>query len=164
MGRPLKIVIDDRIPLKANPWGLNSDEPVNSKVSPNGAWWLIMLEKAYAKLNVNYANLDGGVPVQSFRDLTGMPVLKYEIDNQTDEQFFAIIHDADKRGWPMVAACIYAVYGLNNMHAYTIIDTVELTKDGKPYQKLIKMRNPWGTETYNGAWSDGSNLWTEEFR
>ena len=47
---------------------------MNAGVSPNGAWWLVILEKAYAKWNVNYANLNGGSPAQSLRDLTGMPV------------------------------------------------------------------------------------------
>lgn len=63
----------------------------------------------------------------------------------------------------MVAACINKVFGLSNMHAYSILDALVLTKDGKPYQKLIKMRNPWGTESYNGDWSDDSNLWTDDF-
>lgn len=49
--------------MKANPYGIYVDQPVNSMVSPNGAWWLVILEKAYAKFNVNYANLDGGTPL-----------------------------------------------------------------------------------------------------
>ena len=54
-------------------WG-NGYKPVNSDVSPNGAWWLPILEKAYAKLNVNYGNLNGGSPMQSLRELSGQPV------------------------------------------------------------------------------------------
>jgi len=43
-------------------------------MSPNGAWWGVILEKAYAKFNVNHSNINGGTPMESFRDLTGMPV------------------------------------------------------------------------------------------
>ena len=44
--------------------------------------------------------------------------------------------------------------------AYTVIDTAILD-DGT---KLIKMRNPWGSETYHGDWSDDSSLWTDQFK
>ena len=43
-------------------------------------------------------------------------------------------------------------------HAYTVIDTA-LLDDGT---RLIKMRNPWGSETYHGPWGDDSHLWTPE--
>ena len=30
--------------------------------------------------------------------------------------------------------------------------------------KLLKLRNPWGCEEWNGAWSKKSNLWTDYYR
>ena len=48
------MTIDDRVPTMDNNW------PVNARPSPNGAWWVVLLEKAYAKLSLNYANLEGG--------------------------------------------------------------------------------------------------------
>jgi hypothetical protein len=56
-GKPVKEVVDDRLPVKS--WG-NGFKPVNSGKSPYDAWWLPILEKAYAKLHSNYANLNGG--------------------------------------------------------------------------------------------------------
>ena len=35
---------------------------------------MLILEKAYAKINMNYANLDGGFGEESLRALTGMPI------------------------------------------------------------------------------------------
>ena len=29
---------------------------------------------------------------------------------------------------------------------------------------MIKVQNPWGVEMYKGAWSDDSELWTDELR
>jgi hypothetical protein len=70
-GKPVTEVVDDRLPVKS--WG-SQFSPINSQKSPYGAWWLPILEKAYAKLHANYANLNGGMPAQALRDLTGMPV------------------------------------------------------------------------------------------
>ena len=35
--------------------------------------------------------------------------------------------------------------------------------EGKDY-RLVQMRNPWGEETFNGTWSDASEIWTDELR
>jgi hypothetical protein len=38
----------------------------NSKMSPNHAWWGVIMEKAWAKMNVNHANINGGFALESF--------------------------------------------------------------------------------------------------
>ena len=38
-----------------------------------GAWWMPLMEKAYAKIHVNYENLIAGSPLEAMRILTGMP-------------------------------------------------------------------------------------------
>lgn len=63
------MTIDDRLPV------LDNDTPVNARPSPQGAWWLVLLEKAFAKLNLNYANLDGGMQYEAMRALTGQPIV-----------------------------------------------------------------------------------------
>jgi len=45
-------------------------------------------------------------------------------------------------------------------HAYTVLGVKELSNG----VKLVKLRNPWGLEGYNGDWSDKSPLWTPELR
>lgn len=79
-GEPYKILIDDRLPLYPNPNGKYVDQLINSKMSPNGAWWGPLLEKAYCKMNVNCANINAGTPLASLRDLTGMPTRKHDVD------------------------------------------------------------------------------------
>lgn len=52
----MSVVIDDLLPI--DPKG----DIVNSRPSDsNFGWWLVLLEKAYAKININYANLNGGL-------------------------------------------------------------------------------------------------------
>lgn len=47
------------------------------------------------------------------------------------------------------------------MHAYTVLKTATLS-DGT---RLIRMRNPWGAETYIGPWSDDDqSRWTQQFK
>ena len=51
-GKWRQVIIDDRLAM------LKDDLPVNAGPSKSGAWWLPLLEKAYAKMNVNYESLN----------------------------------------------------------------------------------------------------------
>ena len=53
-GAERQIIIDDNFPL------LKGNKLVNAGPSVGQGWWLPLLEKAYAKVNVNYENLDHG--------------------------------------------------------------------------------------------------------
>jgi hypothetical protein len=35
---------------------------------------------------------------------------------------------------------------------------------GNVVHRLFRVRNPWGTDVYNGPWSDSSSLWTTAFK
>ena len=48
--------------------------------------------------------------------------------------------------------------GLTMSHAFTVLGTHTLSTG----VRLVKIRNPWGTETFKGAWSDTSDKWTAE--
>ena len=50
--------------------------------------------------------------------------------------------------------------GLVLGHAYSHLGHVTLS-DGT---RLIKCRNPWGSESYHGPWSDQSDKWTDAFK
>lgn len=62
-GEPVNVVIDDRIPYR----NITPDiyyppffPPLNDKPSKQDAYWLVILEKAMAKLNVNFTGMNGG--------------------------------------------------------------------------------------------------------
>ena len=82
-------MIDDKIPL--NSYG----QPYSTKPSKFGAWWMPILEKAYAKLNVNYAQLTGGNGDEAFRALTGMPIIRYDTKDKSSEEIWNIASDSD---------------------------------------------------------------------
>ena len=72
-------------------------------------------------MNINCGNINGGTPLQSFRDLTGMPTEKYEIKDLTDAQFFDVVVSSRGKAWPMVASCMVPNYGLQDAHAYALM-------------------------------------------
>lgn len=84
--------------------------------------------------------------------------------NKDPEIFFKNVQEADQKQWIMTAACLKSHYGLIRMHAYTLVGVVDLKKDGVSHQKLVKLRNPWGQEMYEGPWKDDDELWTADFK
>jgi len=63
------VTIDDRLPVNRQAVAGSRHLPrtILSRKSPSGSWWLPLLEKAFAKVNVNYANLSGGWMVEAWR-------------------------------------------------------------------------------------------------
>ena len=51
-------------------------------------------------------------------------------------------------------------YGLAAGHAYTIIGCYEIKdSSGRVIDKLIRLRNPWATDKYNGPWNERDPKW-----
>ena len=64
-------------------------KPYNANQGTQGSWWQALLEKAYAKFNVNYNQLTSGDEFVALKELTNMPTKKYEIEDVTDEDMLA---------------------------------------------------------------------------
>lgn len=53
--------------------------------------------------------------------------------------------------------------GLPYSHALTVLGTLKVTSSTNGTEHhLVKIRNPWGQEFYNGNWSDKSFIWTDD--
>ena len=159
------ILVDDYIPCYGS-WGKNF-----AFSSTNGnELWVILLEKAWAKLNGNYARVIGGDPHEIFEVLTNAYCEKIKFKKGQEEKIWSAFENAQKKGFLMTAGttgdnyniCMEEV-GLVPGHAYTVLGVKEInTFQGK--QKLVNLRNPWGNGEWSGAWSDGSKKWTEELK
>lgn len=68
--------------------------------------------------------------------------------------------EADKKNYVMAASCSHEHASLVTGHAYTLLGTVKLT--GGP--QLVHLRNPWGSENYNGPFSDKDSHWTDAWK
>eukprot|EP00357_Protocruzia_adherens_P011223 CAMPEP_0115030694 /NCGR_PEP_ID=MMETSP0216-20121206/37993_1 /TAXON_ID=223996 /ORGANISM="Protocruzia adherens, Strain Boccale" /LENGTH=823 /DNA_ID=CAMNT_0002408007 /DNA_START=44 /DNA_END=2515 /DNA_ORIENTATION=+ len=167
-GEWVSVTIDDFFPCY--PKG----SPIFSRAQGNELW-VLLLEKAYAKLHGNYLLLRGGFASEGMIDLTGCPCASYvfsddnvqeliqngslwELLKQWDEDGFLIsasTHGEDRwteGGGPDEEGC-----GLVPGHAYTVL----LAKEARG-NKLLNIRNPWGNFEWNGDWSDKSALWSKE--
>jgi len=131
--------------------------------STKGAWWMPLMEKAYAKLDQNYERIIAGMGYEGLRTLTGMPTAYIKLNRGADlEASWNELKPLTGKNYPMTTPCCNGggVDGLVSGHAYTLLDLVQLSTG----EKLAKVRNPWSTEQYNGEWSDNSPKWTEALK
>lgn len=159
----MSITIDDQFPMFRTYDGWNY---VNNAPSPTGAWWLVMLEKAYAKLNVNYANLNDGAPNEALRALTGMPATGYTVKHKSLSEIWESVTYGRSNNYPMVA-CTGGdpAHKVVPYHCLTVLGGLELKNEKNEVEyKLIKMRNPWGIYKYDGPFSEHSDLWTPKYK
>lgn len=154
--------VDDRLPSRS--WG-SGFRPTFTWVSKQGAWWMPLLEKAYAKLDQNYDRIIGGNGDEGLRTLTGMPTQMIGLfrtgrNPALKEELFKIHKYWASQNYPSTAACCRApTYGLIRGHAYSLLDVAELKEGDKVVHRLAKLRNPWNSEHYKGPWRDDDPNW-----
>mmetsp|Transcript_11203 Transcript_11203/g.20429 ORF Transcript_11203/g.20429 Transcript_11203/m.20429 type:complete len:484 (-) Transcript_11203:58-1509(-) len=178
------IAIDEYVPYHPETGRMYFAQPHGNEL------WVLMLEKAVAKLLGSYsalAQLNCGC---AFRTLTGeadqrhwqrkgkeWTESKLQEGDMTfaaglgdtkkvieGEAFFDILKDYQHKNYLMCAQANMPEAGADGKerkdglvdgHCYSLHMVTEV--DGF---KLIKMRNPWGTDKeWNGEWSDGDNMW-----
>ncbi|CAD8192249.1 unnamed protein product [Paramecium pentaurelia] len=123
--------------------------------------WVMVIEKAWAKVFGSYENIEAGFPSEVLRTLTGAPTRSLFTN---DEKFIEDLESCIKNRCIMVCSSKnenkqqYKLMGLISGHAYTVLKI----KDVNANTKLIKLRNPWGKEEWKGDWSNQSQMWTPE--
>ena len=154
-----EVVVDDFVPCYKG-------DPAFSKANGNELW-VILLEKAWAKLHGNYERIEAGFAENVMRDLTGAPT---EVIETEEEDIFQRVMDADKRNFVMAAsagttgASVEALekLGLIGFHAYGLLKAVEVQDRFGDTIQLFQLRNPWGDFEWKGDWADDSDDWTDE--
>eukprot|EP00466_Bigelowiella_natans_P011466 jgi/Bigna1/78372/fgenesh1_pg.54_\ len=173
-GKWKEVIVDDLIPC------LPGGGPVFSRNNGKEVWVLIV-EKAYAKLYRSYTALKGGHEFQALEDLTGFPAMRIRLQNPNTQM---VIREA--KLWPDLEKCaskgmvmtlgtgppqMYAQKGISPdimrmktglapSHAYSCLQV----KEGAGI-KLVKIRNPWGTGEWRGPYCDfDTKNWTPEAR
>ena len=131
-----RIIIDDRIPGIINKDNQFIPITARSKKYEN-CFYHILLEKAWAKVNGMYFNINGVHSNNSLTILTGFKseFIKLNTLNNDDKKqlFYSIKKGINKEGF---------LFGVNTLnHAYSLLD-IEETKLDNVY--ILKVRNPHG--------------------
>ena len=166
-GKPQIVIVDDYLPALKR-----TKRPVYAQSKGNEIW-VMLLEKAWAKVNGGYANIISGLPSEAIEFLTGLGSLVYDTENRDiddiNEYKYEIVKNvqiADQNNCFITCstssnAAIERV-GLVEGHAYTLISFTQITTSQGKKVYLFKIRNPWSQGEWNGDWSDKSRLWDEK--
>lgn len=172
-----EILIDDKFPC--NPYSKKPE--FNSSIE--NELWVMILEKAWAKVFGGYVNINAGIIREALTALTGAPTCTYFNDEGSAEERFNILWDADIKNHIMCAGTEDLMgdgtdqqekrTGIVGSHAYALIAVYTLVQEGrewhilehgqsnhgKPTERLIQLRNPWGKGESKLDWCDSSSKW-----
>eukprot|EP00930_Biecheleria_cincta_P080550 TRINITY_DN6889_c0_g1_i2.p1 TRINITY_DN6889_c0_g1~~TRINITY_DN6889_c0_g1_i2.p1 ORF type:complete len:1395 (+),score=236.57 TRINITY_DN6889_c0_g1_i2:28-4185(+) len=171
-GRPTTVVVDDLFPCSPS-----TGKPCYAH-SEGGELWVLLVEKAWAKMHGSYEQIEGGMPYRALMDMLGAAGKEISFEDERKPggliatgNLFKTLLGYQEKHFDMVAGTpgedtLTKNQGGNRPsdgivpgHAYTVLDVQE--KEGV---KLVKLRNPWGHFEWSGDWSDNSPLWTERMK
>ncbi|XP_028330368.1 calpain-5 isoform X2 [Gouania willdenowi] len=176
LGQWVDVVVDDRLPVSSD------GVLLFCRSATPREFWSALLEKAYAKLNGCYEALEGGNTAEALIDFTGGVSEPLSLDQETlalnadhRKAFFqTLAKDHERKSLitcsirPAEGETVESVLdcGLVRGHAYgiTAVKKVRLVKTGSSRHFMVRMRNPWGTTDWKGAWSQRSEQWKQMSR
>uniref|UniRef100_A0A3B5KVA5 Si:dkey-19b23.13 n=1 Tax=Xiphophorus couchianus TaxID=32473 RepID=A0A3B5KVA5_9TELE len=178
-GHWVDVVVDDRLPVSQD------GVLLFCRSATPREFWSALLEKAYAKLNGCYEALEGGNTAEALIDFTGGVSEPLSLDCEalslSSERRKALFQTLAKvYEHKSLITCSIRVgpegetvesvldCGLVRGHAYgiTAVRKVRLAENpprtGGTFRLfMVRMRNPWGTTDWKGAWSQGSEQWQQ---
>jgi len=165
------MIVDDLIPCTEGKLGTI---PRFSRSKGNDMW-VLLLEKAYAKLYKSYFGTSSGFQQEALAALTGAPTkyFKFKKNSGLDpiDETYLFLAGGIANKFVLTASSRKESETVNNkemgvvsVHAYAILDVKEIDLPNGRREKLIKMRNPWGNREWKGEWGDSSPYWTPELK
>ena len=164
-GKPQVVVVDDYLPADKR-----TKQPVYAQ-SKGREIWVMLLEKAWAKVNGGYANIISGLPCEALEFLTGLGSLAFDTENLSDEddineykyEIIKNVQLADEKNCLITCSTSsnpnIEKVGLVDGHAYTLVSFHQITTSQGKTVYLFRIRNPWSQGEWSGDWSDKSKLW-----
>lgn len=164
------VILDPRVPCKPKSGTIAFNRSLDREL------WVILLEKAWAKVHGGYMNIASGLTREALRDLTGASAKTF-FTKRNREQLWEKLMEANHLKFIMTAGTdnlnngsdsYIDKVGIAGSHAYTLIDVYEVAleedgwrkveigedKNGLKIERLLKLRNPWGSGEWKGDWCD----------
>ncbi|KAM7400755.1 hypothetical protein PAMA_005105 [Pampus argenteus] len=170
-GHWTKVTIDDRLPC------INSVVCFSRCHSPT-AFWVALLEKAYAKLHGSYERLWAGQVSEALVDLTGGLAERWSLTGSVSEVEQRPEQDSEQVGrrrldmnllYPVKDDCALSCSTQNSpggaselgqYHALTVMEWLDVETVSGSEVRLLRIRNPWGRCCWGGAWIEGGAGWS----
>ena len=172
-----EVVLDDLFPCQKF-----SKQPAFNHSKSNEIW-VMLLEKAWAKIHGGYLNIAAGLTREALRDLTGACAKTYFTSDGGKDLNWKILREAFENKFILTAGSddlnngkddYLEKIGIAGSHAYSLLGVYELSKSGGRYrmartssksnERILKLRNPWGKKEWKGDWNDTSSKWNSQLR
>ena len=98
----------------------------------------------------------------ALRTLYGTEYEKYKHNNETEKSLWRKLEAGDARHDIMLANTSSSgnPLGLLPGHEFTVLGVKKINDDAGNEVRLVKLRDPYSTDKYDGDYSDNSPLWT----
>mmetsp|Transcript_39555 Transcript_39555/g.60425 ORF Transcript_39555/g.60425 Transcript_39555/m.60425 type:complete len:274 (-) Transcript_39555:1856-2677(-) len=135
-GKPEEITVDDLFPVYSHTTAF-------AKPSTDGGWWLPLIEKAFAKVNVNYEMISSGTHAEAAQFLTGAPAREYTGSQQSIDELWTSLTNAIRNDYMVTSACYIDFKGLVAGHGYIVKDFFKFKSNSGVEVRMLKVKNPW---------------------
>ncbi|XP_062843880.1 calpain-10 isoform X2 [Trichomycterus rosablanca] len=158
-GRWTEVRVDDRLPCVKNTLCF-------SRCHQPSAFWVALLEKAYAKLCGSYEHLWAGQVCEAVVDLSGGVAERWSLTHAEDtlsgrSLFPELSNEMRKRSY--ISCCVHrALSGSSEQgqfHALSVMEWTDVKTSAGDQVRLLRIRNPWGRKAWNGAWTESGSGW-----
>ncbi|XP_057714308.1 calpain-10 isoform X2 [Corythoichthys intestinalis] len=170
-GHWIEVIIDDRLPC------VDSALCFSHCHAPS-AFWVALLEKAYAKLHGSYEQLWAGQVSEALVDLTGGLAESWSLSDFGSEDKLDTPEENYKQRrrkrldldtiYPLRTTCALSCSTQSipgggsepdQHHSMTVMEWLEVKTVGGSRVRLFRIRNPWGRCCWGGTWTEGGAGW-----
>ncbi|XP_016897670.1 eukaryotic translation initiation factor 4E type 2 isoform X3 [Cynoglossus semilaevis] len=166
----MEVTVDDRLPC------INSTLCFSSCHSPN-AFWVALLEKAYAKLHGSYERLWAGQVSEALVDLTGGLAEHWSLGDLSLDEGQMADRDSEQirrrrldlnRLNHVKDNCLLScstnsspggASELGQYHALNVMEWLDVKAESGSEIRLLRIKNPWGRGCWGGRWIEDGASW-----
>ncbi|XP_036410374.1 calpain-10 [Megalops cyprinoides] len=169
LGCWVDVEVDDQLPC------IGSKLCFSHCQSPS-AFWVPLLEKAYAKLHGSYEHLWAGQVSEALVDLTGGLAERWSLKDsgKEEDQYgengkpkrkldLSSLQEVRDRG--TVSCSMHSSSGgaqeLGQYHALSVMEWTDVRRERGGNVRLLRIRNPWGRRCWEGDWRESGDGWSQ---